>query len=146
MDTVTGVVKLKLVDANLLLGIDSMGHTLPIGKNLDRNPEWWGIKASDMLLLSAAACSVYDVINILKKQKQGVRDLEISCSGEQLAEPPYTFVSMHIDYRVKGEVDAGKLERAVQLAEEKYCSVITTLRSQAQLKSLASKTVAFDRL
>ncbi|MGD2157948.1 MAG: OsmC family protein [Anaerolineales bacterium] len=135
MDTITGVVKLKLVDANLLLGIDSKGQTVPIGKNLDREPEWWGIKASDMLLLSAAACSVYDVINILKKQKQRVRDLEISCSGEQLAEPPYTFVSMHIEYKVKGDVDAGKLERAVQLSEEKYCSVISTLRSGLKITS-----------
>lgn len=135
MDTVTGVVNLKWIDANLLLGIDSRGRTIPIGRNLDREPEWGGIKASDLLLLSAAACSAYDVINILKKQKQRFEDLEIYCFGEQLAEPPYTFKSMHIEYRVKGNVDASKLERAVHLAEEKYCSVITTLRSGLKVTS-----------
>lgn len=118
-----------------MLGVDSRGQSIVIGKNTETEPEIWGNKASDLLLISAASCSMYDVIVILQKQKQPLQDIQIICSGDQLEEAPHTFVSIHLHYIVKGDVDPEKLRRAIKLSEEKYCSVQATLRPTVKLTS-----------
>ena len=73
METVTSTVHLKWIDATLMAGMDSRGRSLVIGTDLEAEPQWLGVKASDLLLLAAASCSTYDVINILSKQREPVR-------------------------------------------------------------------------
>jgi putative redox protein len=57
------------------------------------------------------------------------------CSGEQQSDPPYMFTKIHLHYRVKGEVNTEKLERAIKLSEDKYCSVIASLRPGVPITS-----------
>jgi putative redox protein len=128
METVTSTVHLKWIDATLMAGMDSRGRTLVIGTNQEADPQWLGVKASDLLLLAAASCSTYDVINILSKQREPVRNLDVVCTGEQNKEAPYSFISLHLHYIVSGVVDSQKLEKAIHLSEDKYCSVVNTLR------------------
>jgi putative redox protein len=75
------------------------------------------------------------VIEILIKQREPLEDLRIFCRGNQQAEPPYTFTSIHLHYVIKGAVKPERLERAIQLSEEKYCSVISTLRPGVPVSS-----------
>jgi putative redox protein len=133
MDTVKGSVNLKWIDETLMLGIDSRGRTISIGQAEDREPKWGGMKASDLLLLSAAACSAHDVITILKKQKQMMNSFDIICTGEQMTDPPHSFIALEMKFVVKGKVDPEKLKRAIQLSQEKYCSVISTLRPTVEI-------------
>ncbi|MBN1668166.1 MAG: OsmC family protein [Anaerolineales bacterium] len=135
MDKVKGTVNLKWTGGRMMLGADSRGVTLPIGSNDAYEPGWKGLKPSDLLLLAAASCSAYDVVSVLEKQRVDLQGLEVACSGEQLSEPPYTFVSIHLHYQVRGAVPADKLERAIQLSEDKYCSVLATLRPGTDLSS-----------
>lgn len=135
MATSQSTVFIKWIESTLMTGLDSRGRSIVIGTNHDRNPEWLGMKASDLLLLAAASCSAYDVINILKKQREPVEDMEISCTGEQISDPPYTFLSLTLKYVITGSVDQGKLERAIKLSEEKYCSVISTLKPAVKISS-----------
>ena len=128
METTTSTVHLKWIDATLMAGMDSRGRSLVIGTDQEADPQWLGIKASDLLLLAAASCSTYDVINILTKQREPLRHLEVVCSGEQIKEPPFKFTSLHMHFIVSGDVDPQKVEKAIQLSEEKYCSVVNTLR------------------
>jgi putative redox protein len=118
-----------------MVGADSFGHPLVVGSWPEQSPEWAGLKPSDLLLLSAAACSAYDVVMILGKQREPLQGLEVTCAGTQLPDPPYTFTALHLHYKASGAVDEQKLARAIALSEEKYCSVVTTLRPVVKVTS-----------
>ena len=135
MDTVKGSVKLKWIESKLMTGVDSRGNSIVMGRSLDREPNWSGLKPSDLLLLSAASCSTYDVLMILEKKREPVEGIEVICVGEQEKEPPYKFVSIHIQYEIRGQVDSDKVARAIDLSEEKYCSVTNTLKPALKITS-----------
>lgn len=129
-----GTVGIKWVESQLMTGVDSFGHPLVIGSWPEKEPQWAGLKPSDLLLLAAASCSGYDVVMILTKQREPLEGLEISCTGEQAPEAPYAFTKIHLHYRVKGAgLNPNKVERAIRLSEEKYCSVINTLKGTVEI-------------
>jgi len=123
-----GTVSLQWVKQQLFVGSDSKGYSFTIGSSRDELPQTIGAKPSDLLLLSAAACSSWDVVEIMGKQRQPLRDLKVRCTGEQMSDPPYSFTKIHLVYTAFGPVDPDKLEKAIHLSEDKYCSVISTLR------------------
>ncbi|MFQ5856473.1 MAG: OsmC family protein [Anaerolineae bacterium] len=129
-------VKVKWIDGELFVGVDSYGHSIVTGSWPGQDPEWTALKPSDLLLLGVIACSGYDVVTILKKQREQLTDLEISCTGEQMPDPPYAFNKIHIDYKLAGrDLDESKVRRAIKLSEEKYCSVVATVRGVAEITS-----------
>jgi putative redox protein len=135
MDTVKGTVNIRWTGARMFLGADSRGAAIPIGFNRDEDPTWSAVKPSDLLLLAAASCSAYDVVEILQKQREPLEGLDIQCTGEQITEQPYKFVTIHLKYIIKGAVNPKKVERAIQLSEDKYCSVLATLRPSMEISS-----------
>jgi putative redox protein len=78
--------------------------------------------------MAVASCATYDVVEILVKQREPLEDLRVLCTGEQLPDPPYTFTSIHLHYIAYGAIRSQNLERAICLSEDKYCSVISSLR------------------
>lgn len=135
MATVISTVALKWIDGTFMLGVDSRGQAITIGRKKDDKGEWFGVKASDLLLLAAASCSTYDVITILSKQREPYSSIDVECHGEQETEPPYAFISIHLHYKIKGRVNPEKVDKAIKLSEEKYCSVLATLRSGVKISS-----------
>jgi len=131
----SSTVALKWIESQLMAGVDSFGHPVIIGSWPEKEPEWAGLKPSDLLLLSAASCSAYDVIRILTKQREPLEGLEVQCTGEQESDPPYKFTKIHLHYKVSGLVNIPKLERAIHLSETKYCSVVNTLKPTVQITS-----------
>jgi putative redox protein len=128
-------ITLQWMESQLMVGADSFGHPLVIGSWPERSPEWAGLKPSDLLLLSAAACSAYDVVMILQKQREPLQGLDVTCTGVQQPDPPYAFTALHLHYVARGPLTEQKLARAIQLSEEKYCSVINTLRPTVAITS-----------
>jgi putative redox protein len=124
-----GTVTLRWVEDHLMVGTDTNGHSVVIGKRPGSESEWAGLNAPDMLLLAIASCAAYDVIMILKKGREPLQDLKVYCTGEQQSEPPYAFTNIRLHYVATGSVRQERLDRAIRLAEEKYCPVISTLRS-----------------
>lgn len=125
-------------DSKLFYGRDSFGHVVMAGSwNDEENAEWqeWkAVKPSDLLLISLASCSSHDVVMILGRQRQKLTNLYVQVEGKQLSEPPYMFTDIHLHYIVEGEeLDPQKVERAIALSEEKYCSVAATIRCVANL-------------
>ncbi len=120
-------VHVRWIESKLMVGVDSFGRPLVMSSWPERDPQWRGLKPSDLLLLGAASCSMYDVVEILHKQRQPLVGLEVTCTGEQTTEPVYRFTHIHLHYRAVGNVDAAKLEKAIQLSAEKYCSVTNSL-------------------
>jgi putative redox protein len=88
-----------------------------------------------MLLLSLAGCMGVDVVDILNKSRVPLEALRVEVEGDRAPEPPRRFEAIRLTYHVRGPSDAdqGKLERAVQLSKDKYCSVLHTLRPDVDL-------------
>jgi len=87
-----------------------------------------GMRPMELLLTAVASCSAFDVVSILKKQREPLENLSISAKGERVTEGDVKpFISMHFVFKIKGDVNQKKADRAVQLAVEKYCSVGATL-------------------
>jgi putative redox protein len=119
-------------DAQMFIGRDSFGHVAVAGswpKEDESWQEWKGLKPSDLLLLSLASCSAYDVVLILNRQRQTLTDPYIDVESTQQPGPPYAFTDIHLHYTVEGKnLDPKKVERAIQLSENKYCSVAATIK------------------
>jgi putative redox protein len=104
------------------VGEDSRGHRVAIsGENGAE-----GAKPSDLLALSLAACLSYDVVEVLRKKRQGMRTLEVTVWSEQETTSPRRFVRFSLRFEVGGEVDPAAARRALELAE-KNCPVLATL-------------------
>lgn len=112
------------------VGTDSTGHSVV----LSTPGEGVGVKPSEMLLVALASCTAVDVVEILEKKKINLTSLEISATGEQDQEPPWTFRKIHLIYKVKGDGLTEKaLQQAIHLSETKYCSVASTIRGVAEI-------------
>ena len=84
--------------------------------------------------MSLIGCSAYDVVEILGKQRQELTQLKVSAEAEQDENPPWKFKKIHIRYQAIGRgLDPEKVKKAIQLSEEKYCSVYATLRDVIEI-------------
>jgi putative redox protein len=115
--------------------VDSRGTSVVIGMWEEHEPEWRGLKASDMLLMSAISCCAYDIVAILKKQREPLEGLDVSCTGKHNTDVPRKFTHMHIRYQLTGDLNPDKVEKAIRLSEEKYCIVINTLKDSVEITS-----------
>jgi putative redox protein len=111
------------------VGTTGYGEPILVGGDV----EGPGAKPSDLLPLSLAACTAYDVVEILRKQRQDLLRLEVVATSVQDPDPPWTFRSIHLRFRLTGTVDASKAAKAVEIAETRYCAVAATIRSVVRL-------------
>jgi putative redox protein len=104
------------------------GGKLVVDGSPDVGGEGRGMRPMELLLSAVASCSAMDVIKILvNQQKQPLESLRIEIEGDRADAVPAPFTQMRIVFVAKGDVDEHKLQRAVSLAVEKYCSVRATL-------------------
>lgn len=93
-----------------------------------------GVSPSDLLSMALIGCASHDVVEILNKQKQDLRQLKVTADSTQDEDPPWRFRKIHIHYQVIGaNIDAEKVRKAIQISEEKYCSVYATLRDAIEI-------------
>jgi putative redox protein len=87
----------------------------------------------ELLLMALGACTATDVVVVLAKKRQKLEALEVVCSGERATEPPMVWTKIEILYRLRGELDEAAVKRAIELSEEKYCSVSAMLKKTAKV-------------
>ncbi len=126
----TTTTTLQWLSGKRFVGIDSTNHSVV----LSSKDEGVGVKPSDMLLIALASCTAVDVVDILAKKRMQLNSLEVTTTGEQDTDPPWTFRRIHLKYRLCGQGLTDKaVEQAIQLSEEKYCSVAATVRATADI-------------
>jgi len=92
------------------------------------NPEGQSMSPSQLLLAALGGCLGTTVIGVLEKKRQQVTGMEIELIGEHMPDWPKTYTSIHMIYRIKGvDVSLKAAERAVELAETRYCTVSASL-------------------
>jgi len=120
----------KWIGGKQFVGVDSTHHSVV----LSTPDEGVGMKPSEMLLVALASCTDVDVVEILGKKRAGLESLEISAEAEQEKDPPWTFRKIHLTYRLKGSaLNEKDVAQAIDLSEQKYCSVAATLRGEAEI-------------
>jgi putative redox protein len=88
-----------------------------------------GARPMEMLLMGLAGCTAIDVILILNKQKQTIEDFRLKVDGlREKGATPAPFKKIHITYLLKGELNADKVKRAIDLSMDKYCSATAQFR------------------
>jgi putative redox protein len=106
------------------------GGTLVVDGAPEIGGEGKGMRPMELLLASVASCSAMDVLHILRKQKEKLEGLSVAIEGARPDAVPAPFTSMKLVFEARGvDLDHHKLQRAVQLAVEKYCSAGATLAS-----------------
>jgi putative redox protein len=95
----------------------------------------WGCSPTETLLLSVAGCMGIDMVSFLKKMKCEIRSYKMDIMGERNPTPPqyYTAIDMVITVAGSG-LTTKKIERAISLSQEKYCSVYHSLRKDMKVK------------
>jgi putative redox protein len=95
----------------------------------------WGCSPTETLLLSVAGCMGIDMVSFLKKMKVEIRSYKMDILGERNPTPPQYYTSMDMIISVSGTgLTAKKIERAISLSQEKYCSVYHSLRKDLKMK------------
>lgn len=94
-----------------------------------------GLRPMEMLALSLGSCTAMDVLSILRKMRQPIEAFRVEVSGEKADDHPRRYTSLEVVYYFKGELDAAKVRRAIDLSETRYCSVEATLRPAVPITS-----------
>lgn len=92
-----------------------------------------GFRPMQLMLVSLAGCMSIDVLSILYKQKQLVEDYEVKVSASRTDEIPAIFKEIEIHLHIVGDIPAEKIQRAISLSEEKYCSVHKIMGQSAKI-------------
>ncbi|HTH56456.1 MAG TPA: OsmC family protein [Cyclobacteriaceae bacterium] len=93
-----------------------------------------GMRPMQTLLAAMGGCSAIDVISILRKQREDLKDIKITVTGEREKDAvPSLYTEVHAHFRLYGNINKDKAEKAVSLSIEKYCSVAKTLEKNAKI-------------
>jgi putative redox protein len=116
------------------VGTDSTKHSVVMSAQDEDNAV--GMSPSQLLLVGLGGCTGYDVVNILEKKRERLTRLEITVTGEQEPDPPWTYRKIHVHYELWGKGLKEKAVRdAIKISDEKYCSVAATVRAAAEVTS-----------
>jgi len=119
--------KVELKRLNDDVHFEATGSSAPIKVHIDGSHsiggKGLGVRPMELVLMALGSCGVFDVVCILKKQRQDVKDISVSVEGERADKIPSVFTRIHILFKITGNVDQAKAEKAAELAVKKYCSV-----------------------
>lgn len=122
--------KVRWIGEQKFVAVGPSGHALAIDSDRASNT---APGPMELLLLALGACTATDIVIILEKKRQKLESLEVFCSGERASDPPQVWTKLEILFRLRGQLEEAGVKQAIQLSEEKYCSVSATLKKTAEL-------------
>ena len=126
--------RVKLVEGMQFVGSADSGHGVVMDAAAEIGGRNSGIRPMEMLLVGMGGCTAIDVVMILRKGRETVTDCLVELSAERAATEPKVFTRIHVHYKVSGRgLTAAKVERAIKLSKEKYCSASIMLGKTAKL-------------
>jgi putative redox protein len=126
--------RVKWVEGAAFLGESGSGHAVLMDGAPDAGGRNLGPRPMEMLLLGLGGCSAFDVVLILKRGRESITDCVVEIEADRASIDPKVFTDIRLRYVVRGRaLDRAKVERAVQLSAEKYCSASAILGKTARL-------------
>jgi putative redox protein len=127
-------ISVNWVDGMLMVGKSHSGHSITMDGPPEIGGDNLGVRPMEMLLLGVAGCTMIDVVTTLKKMRQDLTKCETKLSAERADEHPKVFTDIHIQFILKGQdLDSKKVEKAITLSAEKYCSASIMLGKTASI-------------
>src|SRR5881296_2793103 len=122
---------IRFAGDEFFVGVTPSGHAQAIETNSKRN---LAATPMELLLIALGSCTGIDVISILKKKRQKVTDYRIEVSGERRDDFPRSYTRFDVKHIVAGHaLSEQAVACAIELSEQKYCSVAATLRGAAEI-------------
>jgi len=119
--------KVTLNRVNQAVHFEGSSETTTAKIHIDGSPDiggqGLGARPMELVLMALGSCSILDLLSILKKQKQEVIAVEIEVEGNRKDAIPAVFTDIHLVFKLIGNIDAQKANKAAELAVKKYCSV-----------------------
>lgn len=115
----------------LFVGISPSGHAQVIETSHERAS---AATPMELLLIALGGCTAVDVISILRKKRERVTDYRVEVRGERRAEHPRSYTRLFVKHILRGHrLSERAVAQAIELSEQKYCSVAATLRPAAEI-------------
>jgi putative redox protein len=116
------------------LGHEEFLATMPSGRTVpfDGN-SIAGAGPMEILLGALGSCTAVDIVLILEKKRQKLATLDIEISGERAKDPPQVWTKIEMVYRLSGQLEEKAVRDAIELSQNKYCSVAAMLRKTAEI-------------
>ncbi|PQV57769.1 putative redox protein [Defluviimonas denitrificans] len=125
--------RVKWVGDRSFTGQVETGHTIAFGNGVDGKPKP-GPSPMELILIGTGGCSAYDVVHILEKGREPVEDVVCDVTAERAETDPKVFTKIHLHFTVTGRgLNPAKVERAVGLSIEKYCSASAMMAKTAEV-------------
>ena len=126
--------QIKWVEKRTFLGVSGSGFTLPFGTASGKDGIRPGPSAMELVLICTGGCSAWDVVQILEKGRQNIDDCVVEMDAERADEDPMVFTKIHMHFIVTGRgLNADKVERAISLSADKYCSASAMMAKTADV-------------
>lgn len=119
----------RLDDAFHFQATSAEGHTVVTDGSEAIGGANAGMRPMQLVLAAVGSCSSIDIILLLKKQRQDLKDLRIAVTGTRRETEPRLFTAIEVAYTLVGDIDEKKAERACRLSMEKLCSVSLMLKA-----------------
>ena len=127
-------VTVQLGKDDALEGLSDSGHQVTMDRSPDVGGKNLGARPMEMLLLGLGGCALIDVILILRKSRQVFSDIRVEINADRAETIPTVFTRIHLHFVVTtGEIDPKRVERAISLSAEKYCSASKMLDAVAEI-------------
>lgn len=126
--------RIKWVEQATFLGESGSGHAIVMDGAPEVGGRNLGVRPMEAILLGLGGCTAFDVVSILRKARQPIDDCVVDIKAERTETPPKVFTRIHIHYRVTGRgISRERVERAIALSTEKYCSATIMLGKAAKI-------------
>ena len=126
--------RVKWVEDLQFVGESGTGHTIVMDGPEELGGHGTGMRPMELLLLGMGGCTSFDMVQMLKKGRQDIRDCVVEIDSERSDEIPKVFTKIHVRYTITGkDVKEAQVKRAVELSTEKYCSASLMLAKTAEI-------------
>jgi len=126
--------RVKWAEDLLFIGESGTGHTIVMDGPEELGGHGTGMRPMELLLLGMGGCTSFDMVQMLKKGRQDIRDCVVEIDSERSDEIPKVFTKIRVHYKVTGKnLKEAQVKRAVELSTEKYCSASIMLGKTAEI-------------
>jgi len=126
--------RVKWVENLKFIGLAPSGHSMAMDGPPESGGENTAIRPGEMTLVALGGCTAIDVVSILKKMRVEYDSFEVVVDAEEADDYPKVWTKLHLKYIFKGKnIDESKVRKAIELSQEKYCSVSAMLKKAAEL-------------
>jgi len=126
--------RIKWVEDRTFVGESGSGHKIVLGTAFGPDGRTPGPSSMELVLIGTGGCTAFDVLHILERGREKIDDVVVELDADRAEQDPKVFTRIHMHFVVKGKgVARDKVERAIKLSADKYCSASAMLSKTATI-------------